>query len=239
MIEFKKVTKKFLHHTVLEDLTFQVMPGEFVSIIGPSGAGKSTLIYILMGNKKPTQGEIIIDGIHIEDMNFEMRQLYRRHIGVVFQDYKLLPQKTVYENVAFALEVCDVNETEIHKKVADVLDLVGLLEHQDQYPRELSGGEQQRASLARALVHEPKLLIADEPTGNLDPETSMQIIDILKKINKKGTTILLTTHNEKIVNDLQRRVIALKKGKIVHDSQDSGYVYAGKKTTHDFPLSKS
>lgn len=214
MIIFDGITKIFGSRKILEQVSFSVEPGEFIAIMGPSGAGKSTLINLLIGHEKPTEGMITIDGVHIEKMNFEMRQLYRRKIGIVFQDYKLLPKKTVYENVAFAMEVCGSTEEEIAKKVPKILHQVGLLPRQNQYPDELSGGEQQRCALARALVHEPNLLIADEPTGNLDQKTAQEIMELLKEINAAGTTIIITTHNPKLLDYIPYRLIELAEGRI-------------------------
>ena len=215
MIIFDAVTKKYGSRKVLNDVGFTVEAGEFIVIMGPSGAGKSTLISLLIGHEKPTSGMITIDGVHIEKMDFTMRQLFRRKIGIVFQDYKLLPKKTVYENVAFAMEVCGAPEYEISQKVPIILDMVGLLPRQEQYPDELSGGEQQRCALARALVHSPNLLIADEPTGNLDEQTSGEIMHILKTINEAGTTVIMTTHNPKLLEYVHHRLFHMEAGALV------------------------
>lgn len=219
MISFKNVTKRFGTRVILDDVSLDVHPEEFVCITGPSGAGKSTMINLLIGRSKPSSGEIVIDDVHIEKMNFETRQLYRRKVGIVFQDYKLLLEKTVYENVAFALEACGEHPDVIESRVPKVLDLVGLLPRQHQYPRELSGGEQQRTAIARALVHNPNLLIADEPTGNLDKITAKSIVDLILSINASGTTVVFTTHNEQILKYINKRVIVLEKGKITMDAQ--------------------
>lgn len=217
MLTFKNVSKIFGSKKTLQDINLTIYPEEFVLLVGPSGAGKSTLMHLLIGADKPTEGEIIIDGVHIEKLNNETMQDYRRMIGMVFQDYKLLPQKTVFENVAFALEVCEETDENITQRVKEVLQKVNLTDKRDNFPDELSGGEKQRTALARALVHQPKLLIADEPTGNLDQEASMQVIKLLQKINEEGVTIILTTHNKEIVQSLQTRVITLDEGKMVSD----------------------
>lgn len=209
MIIFDNVTKKFGSRAILDAFNLEIQPAEFVVIMGHSGAGKSTMINLLIGHARPTSGQIMIDGVHIEKMDFHMRQLYRRKIGIVFQDYKLLPKKTVYENVSFAMEVCGNSEEEIQKRVPEILHQVGLLARQDQYPDELSGGEQQRCAIARALVHKPSLLIADEPTGNLDQETAKDIMKLLSDINKAGTTIIMTTHNPKVLQEIEYRLIQL------------------------------
>ncbi len=219
MITFKNVSKQYALRTILDDVSVEITPGEFVCITGPSGAGKSTLINLLIGHTKPTDGQIIIDDVHIENMDFETRQLYRRKVGIVFQDYKLLPQKTVYENVAFALEACGDGPEVVEQRVPKVLDLVGLLPRQHQYPRELSGGEQQRTAIARALVHNPNLLIADEPTGNLDKTTAKSIVDLILEIHASGTTVVFTTHNEQILKYINQRVLVLEKGKITMDTK--------------------
>ncbi len=221
MIEFRKISKKFGNRTVIQDLDLFIKKGEFVCITGPSGAGKSTLIQMLIGHIKPTGGNILIDGTHVETMDFEMIQLLRRKLGIVFQDYKLLPQKTVFENVSFALEVCGKSDAHIHKLVPRVLDIVGLLERQDQYPDELSGGEQQRTAIARALVHNPKLIIADEPTGNLDSIASKNVIDLFADIHQSGTTIILTTHNSDIIKYIDERVVILGDGGVSFDGKVS------------------
>jgi cell division transport system ATP-binding protein len=222
MIEFKEVTKRYGHSTVLDKVSLTIQPGEFVSVIGPSGAGKSTLVYALIGAEKIQHGEIIVDGYVVNKMKEKGMQYYRRRIGVVFQDYKLLQQKSVYENVAFAMEVCDLPRAEIKKRVPEVLEIVGLGKKGKQFPHQLSGGERQRAALARALVHNPSLIVADEPTGNLDPKTAKEIINLLLKINGEGTTVILTTHNKELVDHINGRVITLEDGKIAGDRR-GGY----------------
>lgn len=224
MIEFKNVTKKYGQNIyALRDVSFKVDDGEFVVTIGHSGAGKSTLIKLLICETKPTRGHIYIVGKDI--VNLKQREIpyYRRRVGVVFQDFKLLPKKTVFENIAFAMEAVGASRREIVKKVNAVLDLVNLKQRSDNFPDELSGGEKQRVAIARAVVNKPKLLIADEPTGNLDPETSWEIIRILEEINKRGTIIMLATHNKEIVDRLRKRVIKIKKGMIVSDRERARY----------------
>ncbi len=223
MIEFQNVTKKYGKTTVLDKISLSIGSGEFVSIVGPSGAGKSTLIYSLIGAGKINSGKILVDGYEVNSMNGKSLQYYRRKIGVIFQDYKLLQQKNVYENVAFALEVCGFEKSEIRKRVPQVLDIVGLKDRQKQFPHQLSGGEKQRTAIARALVHNPGLIVADEPTGNLDPKTAKEILDLLIKINKDGTTVILTTHNKELVDIVKRRVITLEQGRIASDRKMAGY----------------
>jgi len=223
MIEFKNVTKKYGKVKVLDDISFTVTDGEFVTLIGASGAGKSTLVYSLIGAEPIASGDIVVDGYTVNKMKDRAMQYYRRRIGVVFQDYKLLKNKNVYENVAFALEVCGTEKPEIKERVSEVLAIVGLGRKRKQFPHQLSGGEKQRTAIARALVHNPGLIVADEPTGNLDPDTAHDIIELLLRINKSGTTIILTTHNKDIVNFIRRRVIKLDNGKIASDKKVSGY----------------
>lgn len=219
MIILEKLTKSFGTRVVLDSVSCQIAPGEFVCITGPSGAGKSTLMHLMIGQHKPDSGSIIIDETHVEQMDFDTVQLYRRHIGIVFQDYKLLPNKTVYENVAFALEVCGEPLETIHTLVPKALDQVGLLRRQNQYPRELSGGEAQRTAIARALVHNPKMILLDEPTGNLDKAAAKSIVDILRTINAAGTTVLMTTHNSDIIQYIDGRMIILEQGQITFDGK--------------------
>jgi cell division transport system ATP-binding protein len=224
MIIFEKVVKKYKNKKVLDNVNLTIGGGEFVSIIGPSGAGKSTLVYSLIGAEKIQGGSISVDGFRISEMSDKELQYYRRRIGVVFQDYRLLPQKSVFENVAFALEVCGIGKNEIKKRVEEVLKVVGLEEQSRHFPHQLSGGEKQRTAIARALVHEPGLIVADEPTGNLDPKTALEIVKLFVEINKKGISIILTTHNKELVNFLKRRVIKLDGGKIVEDKGSSEYI---------------
>ncbi len=223
MISFEKVTKHYGAHKVLDNICFTIRPQEFVTLVGPSGAGKSTLIKLLLCEEKPTFGRITIDGKDIHLLKDKYIPYYRRQIGVVFQDFKLLPNKTVAENVAFALEVSGLPDEEIEKEVAKILDLVGLKERGDSFPKEMSGGEAQRIAIARALVFQPKFLIADEPTGNLDPKNALEIAKLLLKINSMGTTVLLATHNRDIVDLINKRVISIEDGKVVRDKRKGKY----------------
>ena len=207
----------------LERISLHVEPKEFVIIVGPSGAGKSTLLKLLTREEKPTSGKIVVGGIDYERLKDRDIPYLRRKIGVVFQDFKLLPAKTVFENVAFALEIVGLSNSEIRHTVPKVLDLVGLKGKEDNYPSELSGGERQRVAIARAVVRQPKILIADEPTGNLDPKHAWDVIRVLEKINHYGTTVILTTHNQEIVNKLKRRVVTIADGHIVSDKSGGTY----------------
>jgi len=224
MIFFEKVTKKFGRTKVLDNVSFSVDGGEFATIIGHSGAGKTTLIHALIGAERITSGKIKVDNYVVNKLKASKIQEYRRKIGIVFQDYHLLDQKTVYENVAFALEVAGYAPESVAERTMAVLNLTDLEDFRNRFPRQLSGGERQRTAVARALVHAPELLIADEPTGNLDPESAKALGKLLLKINKHGTTILLATHNKDLVNMIKKRVITLKEGKIVSDKQNSTYL---------------
>ncbi len=224
MIQLDNVHKKYSHDSVaLRDISFSIEPGEFVSIVGQSGTGKTTLVKLLIAEEKPSEGSIQIGDWDISTIKQHDVPLLRRQIGVIFQDFKLLPKKTTHENVAFALEVAGESNHRIKEIVPRVLDTVGLSNKTHSFPHELSGGEQQRVAIARALVHRPKILVADEPTGNLDTINTHEIIEILKKINTFGTTVLLVTHNREIVNHLHQRVITLKDGEIVSDEADGKY----------------
>jgi cell division transport system ATP-binding protein len=224
MILLDRVTKNYNRRgTALKSVTLHIEPKEFVILVGPSGAGKSTLLKLLTREEKPTSGKIIVNGIDYETLKDKNIPYLRRRIGVVFQDFKLLPNKTVFENVAFALEIIGMGNREIRHTVPKVLSIVGLVGKEDNYPGELSGGEKQRLSIARAVARQPKILIADEPTGNLDPKHAWDVIRVLEKINKYGTTVILTTHNQEIVNKLKRRVITIKDGQIVSDRASAGY----------------
>jgi cell division transport system ATP-binding protein len=207
----------------LERISLHIEPKEFVIIVGPSGAGKSTLLKLLTREEKPTTGKIIVGGIDYESLKDRDVPKLRRRIGVVFQDFKLLPNKTVFENVAFALEIIGISTKEIKHTVPKVLDIVGLKGKEKAMPLELSGGERQRVAIARAIVRQPKILIADEPTGNLDPKHAWDVIRVLEKINRYGTTVLLTTHNQDIVNKLKRRVITIDGGKVTSDHEGGSY----------------
>ena len=209
--------------TAIQDLNLSINKGEFVFIIGSTGCGKSTLIKMLYREEKPTSGQIIVGGVDVGKLRNRKVYKVRRKIGVVFQDFKLLPKSTVYENVAFALEIFGVPKDEIHAKVLKVLELVGLKHKVKSYPSQLSGGEQQRVAIARAIVNGPKLLICDEPTGNLDPNTSMEIMRVLEEINKLGTTIIMVTNSIDIVKELNKGVIVLDSGRVVKDYAEGTY----------------
>ncbi len=222
----KEVYKKYSNGvTAANGIDVNIQQGEFVYVVGPSGAGKSTFIKMMYREEKPTKGSITINGINLATLRPSKVPLLRRNIGVVFQDFKLLPTLNVYENVAFALEVIEEQPKYIKKRVMETLDLVGLKHKARMLPTELSGGEQQRVSIARSIVNAPKLVIADEPTGNLDPETSWEIMNIFEEINTRGTTIVMATHNKDIVNTIKHRVIAIESGKIVRDQMRGDYGY--------------
>ena len=224
LIRISDVQKTYKTGTVaLYDIDLTISKGDFVFIIGASGSGKSTLIKMLYREEKPDKGSIIIGGVNVAKLKNRKVYILRRKLRVVFEDFKLLPKLTVFENVAFAMEVFAVDKKKIQKRVMEVLELVGLKGKVRQYPNQLSGGEQQRLCIARAIVNNPKLLICDEPTGNLDPDTSMGIMKVLDDINKMGTTIVMTTHNRDIVNKMQKRVIVLEEGKIVKDYERGKY----------------
>ncbi|WRU97683.1 cell division ATP-binding protein FtsE [Priestia filamentosa] len=211
----------------MDGLTVKVNKGEFVYVVGPSGAGKSTFIKMMYREEKASSGYIMVNGQNVGELKNREVPVFRRNIGVVFQDFKLLPKLTAFENVAFALEVIEAEKDVIKQRVKEVLELVGIQGREDALPAELSGGEQQRLSIARAIINNPKVLIADEPTGNLDPETSWGIMDVLEKINKNGTTIVMATHNRDIVNTMKKRVIAVEDGKIIRDEVRGEYGYEG------------
>ncbi len=211
--------------TAANGIDVHIKQGEFVYVVGPSGAGKSTFIKMMYREEKPTNGKIFINGVNLGELKNNKVPNLRRDIGVVFQDFKLLPTLTVYENVAFALEVIEEQPKNIKKRVMDTLDLVNLKHKVRMLPTELSGGEQQRVSIARSIVNAPKLVIADEPTGNLDPDTSWEIMNIFEEINTRGTTVVMATHNKDIVNTIKHRVIAIEGGKIVRDEQRGDYGY--------------
>lgn len=223
MIKFSRVSKKFGDIVALDNASFEAEAGEFVFITGPSGAGKTTIVRLILKEILPTSGEIKINGNPLEKISPKEIPSFRQKIGVVFQDYKLLPDRTLAENVALPLEVLGKERDDIEKRVAEVLKLVGLSERASLFPAQLAGGELQRTCLARAVVGNPKILLADEPTGNLDPATSWQIIKLLKKINKLGTTVVMATHNVDIVNSLKERVIKIDKGKIVKNQIKGKY----------------
>lgn len=226
MIEMMNVTKKYNKGiTAINNLSIQIKDGEFVYVVGPSGAGKSTFIKMMYREEKATKGRIRVGKYDLMKIKDRQIPFLRRYVGVVFQDFKLLQHKTVYENVAYAMEVIEKSPREIKRRVEDVLELVNLKHRMSNFPNELSGGEQQRVAIARAIVNTPGILIADEPTGNLDPETSMEIMDILERINEQGTTIVMATHNSQIVNEKKHRVIAIENGQIVRDQEQGEYGY--------------
>lgn len=224
MVVLDHVTMQYPTGTkALDDVTFQINKGEFVFVVGSSGSGKTTLIKLLLKEMKPTAGEISVDGKLYSKMKRKEIPMLRRKIGVVFQNFRLLKDRTVFENVAFAQQVIERPTKEIRRQVPATLTMVGLADKYKQFPKELSGGEQQRVALARAIVNQPDIILADEPTGNLDPKNSLEIMRLLEEINKKGTTVVVVTHNKDIVNLMQKRVITLKKGKIVSDEEKGGY----------------
>ncbi|HLR53738.1 MAG TPA: cell division ATP-binding protein FtsE [Pseudogracilibacillus sp.] len=226
MIIMKDVYKTYQTGiTALNGINISIDPGEFVYVVGPSGAGKSTFVKLMYRETNPSQGEIIIRGTKTSEIKKKEVPMLRRSVGVVFQDFKLLPKLTVYENVAFALEVIEAYPNRIRDRTMEVLELVGLKNKVRSFPHELSGGEQQRVSIARAISNEPSILIADEPTGNLDPDTSWAIMRILEEINATGTTVLMATHNKEIVNTIKKRVIAIENGIIVRDEDQGVYGY--------------
>ncbi len=224
MIYFDKVTKHYNNDSVaLHGITFSVNPKEFVSIVGHSGAGKTTLLKMILGEEKPTGGNVFFESVDIHKLRKEDITRYRRRIGTVFQDFRLLPHMTVFENIAFAMEAAGRSEDEIASDVPHVLELVDLSRKISSFPHELSGGEKQRVAIARAIVNQPDIIIADEPTGNLDPVSTYDIVQILKKINDLGTTVILTTHNKGIIDSLGKRVIVMENGKIVRDDANGRF----------------
>ena len=225
MIELRNVTKEYSKgHAALNGVSVKIERGEFVFIVGDSGSGKSTLIKLIMKELNPTEGTIIVNGQNLNRMKHRNIAKYRRGLGVVFQDFRLLKDRNIYENIAFALRVTETPTRVIKKKVPAALSLVGLAQKYKSFPKELSGGEQQRVAIARAIVNEPAILLADEPTGNLDPKTSREIMKLLEEINARGTTVLVVTHDQDIVNTLKKRVIRMQKGIITGDEKESGYI---------------
>ena len=226
MIYFDKVTKIYMDGAppAVADITLGIDPGEFVSLVGHSGAGKTTLLKMLFAEVVPTEGSVYFGSRQISELSDKELLSLRRNIGTVFQDFRLLPTKNVYENIAFALEVAGKSDEDIQADVPHVLDLVGLADKIWSFPHELSGGEQQRIAIARAIVNQPDVLIADEPTGNLDPINAHDIVEILKKINDLGTTVLLTTHNKSVVDSVGRRVVTMDQGRIIRDDKQGKYV---------------
>lgn len=226
MIKMKNVYKKYANGVVASNgITIDIARGEFVYVVGPSGAGKSTFIKMMYREEVPTSGEIYFDKMNIAKLKDKEVPYLRRRIGVVFQDFKLLPKLNVFENIAFALEVIEETPENIREKVNEVMSLVGLTKKARMFPNELSGGEQQRVSIARSIVNQPEVVIADEPTGNLDPETSWDIMEVFEKINTRGTTIIMATHNKEVVNTIRHRVIAIESGLITRDEIEGDYGY--------------
>ena len=224
MIYFNNVSKVYNQDSVaLEDVTLTVKEGEFVSIVGHSGAGKTTLVKMILADDSPTSGTVFFESLDIHKLRSEDLTKLRRRIGVVFQDFKLLSNKTAYENIAFAMEAVGKSDEEIRSDVPHVLELVDLGNKSSHFPHQMSGGEQQRLSIARAIINQPEIIIADEPTGNLDPVNTYEIVQILKKINDMGTTVILTTHNRGVIDSVKNRVITMEKGKIVRDDKEGKY----------------
>lgn len=225
MIYFDNVTKIYNHHSVaLKNVTLKIKPREFVAIVGSSGAGKTTLLKLLTREEDPTEGRIFLDGLEVTAVPRKDLHHVRRRIGTVFQDYKLLPDRTSYENVAFAMEAAGKSAEEIEEDVPQALELVGLREKMYNFPHQLSGGEKQRVAIARALINRPDVILADEPTGNLDPINSWEIIKLIQKINELGTTVVLASHNKEIINALDKRVVVLEKGEVISDQEKGKYL---------------
>ena len=226
MIDLENVSKSYsTGQPALNGINLHIEPGEFVFVVGNSGSGKSTLIKLLLKELEPTEGSITVDGFELGTLKRRNIPKYRRKIGVVFQDFRLLKDRNVYENIAFAQRIIQTPTKEIKKRVPKMLSLVGLAEKYRAFPKDLSGGEQQRVALARALVNKPEILLADEPTGNLDPKNSWEIMKLLERVNKNGTTVLVVTHNREIVDAMQKRVVTMQKGVIVSDEENGGYIY--------------
>lgn len=226
MITLNNVSKNYEKGiAALNNVNIHIEPGEFVFIVGASGSGKSTLIKLLLKELEPTEGEIIVNGQDLSALKPKRVAKFRRNIGVVFQDFRLLPDRNVYENIAFAQRVIETPSKQIRRRVPSMLSMVGLAEKYRSHPKQLSGGEQQRVALARALVNEPAILLADEPTGNLDPKNSWEIMRLLEEVNRAGTTVVVVTHSQDIVDKMKKRVITLDKGVMVSDKQESGYDY--------------
>jgi cell division transport system ATP-binding protein len=224
MIYFDKVTKRYSDHAALSDVTFGIESGDFVSVVGHSGAGKTTLLRMLLAEDRPSSGAVFFESTNVHHIKQSAVPAYRRRIGTVFQDFRLLPNKTAYENIAFAMEAAGRSDEEIRSDVPQVLELVDLASKALHFPGELSGGEKQRVAIARAIISQPDVLIADEPTGNLDPVNTYDIMQILKKINDMGTTVILTTHNKGVIDALKRRVITMENGRIIRDDMHGKYI---------------
>jgi cell division transport system ATP-binding protein len=223
MIKFENISKKYKKKTVLDGISFHIQGHEFVSIIGPSGAGKTTLLHILLGMTKPSKGSVHVDSFSITNMKHHDLHSLRRKIGIISQHDMLLPNKTVFENVAFALEVSGCPKNHVKKKTNSVLEIVGMKDYKKYFPKQLSTGEKKKTAIARALVLDPQLIIADEPTAGLDPESAKELIELLLKINEHGTTVILSTHHKELVDMANKRVVRLEAGRIVSDKQESGY----------------
>ena len=225
MIYFDKVTKRYDGNgPALENITLSIAPKEFVSIVGHSGAGKTTLLKLLLAEERPSDGAVFFESINVNDLPSSALHHYRRKIGVVFQDFRLIPNKTAYENIAFAMEAAGRTDDEIASDVPYILELVNLADKASHFPDQLSGGEKQRIAIGRAIINQPELIVADEPTGNLDPINTYEVVEILKKINELGTTIIITTHNKGVVDAVGRRVVTIDRGKIVRDDATGKYV---------------
>ncbi len=224
MIQFLNVTKMYGELKALDNLTFQINLGEMVFIVGPSGAGKSTVLRLLYREEKPTSGQVFVSNVDVSRLPNSQMPLLRRRMGVVFQDFKLLQNKTSFENIAYPLFAIGMDQNEIKKRVHGALKVVGLTNKANDFPKNLSGGEQQRVGIARAIVQGPALLVADEPTGNLDPATSMEIFQLLERINQRGTTVLVATHNQPVVDQMRKRVLALNSGRMVSDVKTGTYI---------------
>lgn len=224
MIYFDNVSKEYkTSGVVLDDINISIEPKEFVSIVGPSGAGKTTLMKLLLTEERPTEGQVLFESVNIHKLKNEEVNKYRRRVGVIFQDFRLIPDKTAFENIAFAMEAAGRSEEEIATDVPHVLELVDLANKMSNFPHELSGGEKQRVAIARAIINQPDLVIADEPTGNLDPLSTHDVVQILRKVNDLGTTVILTTHNKGVIDSLKKRVITLDLGKVIRDDAKGTY----------------
>ena len=225
LISFQNVTKIYsVNSQALKDISFNIDKGEFVCLAGKSGAGKTTLLKLLLGEEKPTQGKILFDDVEVQKLNSREIPYLRRKMGVIFQDYKLLSSKTTYENVAYVMEVMGFSNEEINREVPQVLEIVGLTDCVNQFPSQLSGGERQRVAIARALITRPEVICADEPTGNLDPYHTRDIIQLLLKIQEMGNTVILSTHDKEVINNLERRVITLDNGKLIRDEKKGRFI---------------
>ncbi len=226
MIKLNGVTKIYPGRIVaLDDITLRIGRGEFVFLVGPSGAGKSTLLKMVFKEELPTKGEVIIDKRNVAKLSRKDLNSLRRNVGIVFQDFRLLETKTAYENIAFAMEVLEFRSKEIKKRVPLILEQVGMLQRANHYPNQLSGGEQQKIAIGRAIVNHPRILLADEPSGNMDPETAMEIMHIFKHINEKGTTVMMATHDKMVVDIMRERVVELEHGRLIRDEKKGGYDY--------------